>query len=91
TLIATFREVAAMDLGDGIVFDTASVRASAIREDDTYGGTRINLLARLGSGQQPHEGLLRFGGHCQKNSVGWQDFVRGHRGHICSTRYAVAG
>ncbi len=49
TLIATFREVAAMDLGDGIVFDTASVRASAIREDDTYGGTRINLLARLGS------------------------------------------
>lgn len=48
-LIATFREIAAMDLGDGIVFDPESVRAQAIREDNTYGGTRITLVARIGS------------------------------------------
>lgn len=48
-LIATFREVASLDLGDAIVFDPESVRASAIREDNTYGGTRILLVARTGS------------------------------------------
>ena len=48
-LIATFREVAAMDLGDGILFDPDSVKADAIREDNTYGGTRITLVARIGS------------------------------------------
>ena len=48
-LIATFREIAAMDLGDGIVFDPESVKADAIREDNTYGGSRITLVARIGS------------------------------------------
>ena len=48
-LIATFRDIAAMDLGDGIVFDPESVKADAIREDNTYGGTRITLVARIGS------------------------------------------
>jgi hypothetical protein len=48
-LIVTFRDIAAMDLGDGIVFDLNSVKADAIREDNTYGGTRITLVARIGS------------------------------------------
>lgn len=48
-LIATFREVAAMDLIDGIAFDPDSVKADAIREDNSYGGTRITLVARIGS------------------------------------------
>ena len=48
-LIATFREVAALDMRDGIAFDPASVKAQAIREDNTYGGTRITLAARIGS------------------------------------------
>lgn len=48
-LIATFRDIAAMDLGDGVVFDPDSVKADAIREDNTYGGTRITLVARIGS------------------------------------------
>ena len=48
-LILTFREVAAMDLGDGIVFDPDSVQAGAIREDNTYGGARITLVARISS------------------------------------------
>jgi hypothetical protein len=48
-LIASFREIATMDLGDGIVFDANLVKADAIREDNTYGGTRITLVARIGS------------------------------------------
>ena len=48
-LMATFREVAAIDLGDGIVFDPESVKGQAIREDNSYGGTRITLVARIGS------------------------------------------
>ena len=48
-LIATFRDIAAIDLGDGIEFDTDSVKADTIREDNTYGGTRITLVARIGS------------------------------------------
>ena len=38
-----------MALGDGIVFDPKSVRADTIREDNSYGGTRIHLMARIGS------------------------------------------
>ena len=48
-LIASFREIATMHLGDGIVFDANSVKADGIREDNTYGGTRITLVARIGS------------------------------------------
>ena len=48
-LIATFRDIARMDLGDAIVFDPDSVKADAIREDNTYGGTRIKLAARIGT------------------------------------------
>jgi len=48
-LIATFRDIAAMDVSDCIVFDHESVKAEAIREDNTYGGTRITLVARIGS------------------------------------------
>lgn len=49
SLIATFRDVAAMDLGDAIVLDPDTVKAEAIREDNTYGGTRITLVGRIGS------------------------------------------
>lgn len=31
------------------MFDPESIRASVIREDNTYGGTRISLVARIGS------------------------------------------
>ena len=48
-LIATFRDIAAMEVGGGIVFDLESVKADAIREGNTYGGTRITLVARIGS------------------------------------------
>lgn len=44
-----FQSIAEMNLDDGVAFDPQSVRVSQIREDDHYGGTRINLLARIGS------------------------------------------
>ena len=48
-LLATFREIASMDLADGMVFDTASLRIEPIREDNTYGGSRISMLGKIGS------------------------------------------
>lgn len=48
SLVAAFRELAGMALDDGIVFDAESVRPSSIREDNTYGGTRIHLTAHIG-------------------------------------------
>lgn len=48
-LLATFREMAAIELDDGIVFDTSSVRADPIREDTVYGGTRVRLMGRIGT------------------------------------------
>jgi len=49
TLIATFRDIAAIELDDGIVFDPASVRADVIREDNRYGGLRVRLAGRIGN------------------------------------------
>ena len=46
-LVALFGEIAAKDMGDGIVFDLDSVRADEIREDNTYGGTRISLVGKI--------------------------------------------
>jgi hypothetical protein len=48
-LVTSFRDIAAMDLGDGIVFDADSAIANAIRENNAYGGTRITLVAHIGS------------------------------------------
>ena len=48
-LIATFREIAAIELDDGIVFDPASVRVDLIREDKRYGGLRVRLTGRIGN------------------------------------------
>jgi Nucleotidyl transferase AbiEii toxin, Type IV TA system len=48
-LTTTFRELAAIDLHDGIVFDPDSVRAEPIREDNVYGSVRVRLVGRIGS------------------------------------------
>ena len=47
TLIATFRDIAAIELDDGIAFDPQSVRADTIREDNRYGGLRVRLNGRI--------------------------------------------
>lgn len=45
--VAAFREICAMEVEDGIAFDLASVKGSAIRKEAGYGGVRIDLLAKL--------------------------------------------
>jgi Nucleotidyl transferase AbiEii toxin, Type IV TA system len=47
TLIATFRDFAAIDMDDGITFDPQSVRADSIRDDNRYGGLRVRLTGRI--------------------------------------------
>lgn len=47
-LTETFREIAAIDLGDGIEFDLPSIRAELIREANLYGGTRVRIVGHIG-------------------------------------------
>ncbi|BCJ37125.1 hypothetical protein Athai_46280 [Actinocatenispora thailandica] len=42
------REVAAIDVPDGVVFDLDSVVARVIRDDDEYAGIRVKLVGTLG-------------------------------------------
>lgn len=60
-LVALFRDVAAIDLGDGILFDLDSLRARAIREDNGYGGTRISLIGRVASARCSLQIDIAFG------------------------------
>ena len=53
-LIATVREVAAPDLGEGIVFDPESTKADAIRENNTQGGTRESRWCGTHMSAPPH-------------------------------------
>jgi hypothetical protein len=49
TLIITFRDITAVDMDDGIAFDSQSVRADPIRDDNRYGGLRVRLNGRIGN------------------------------------------
>lgn len=42
------REIAALELSDGIVFDLGSITATVIRDDDEYAGIRVKLVGALG-------------------------------------------
>lgn len=42
-----FREIAALDVDDGIVFDATSVTVGEIRKDAGYGGVRVIILGDL--------------------------------------------
>lgn len=48
-LTATFREIATIELDDGIVFDAESIRADPIRETNAYGGIRVRVVGRIGT------------------------------------------
>lgn len=45
---ARVRQIAALDLADGVLFDTESIKASVIRDDDEYAGIRVRLVGVLG-------------------------------------------
>jgi hypothetical protein len=61
SLVKTFRDVVAMGLDDGIVFDADSVRADAIREDNAYGGVRVRFVGRIGNTRCPLQVDVGFG------------------------------
>lgn len=60
-LATVFRDIAAIDLDDGIVFDPLSVRADAIRQDNAYGGIRVRLVVRIGSARTALQVDIGFG------------------------------
>jgi hypothetical protein len=53
--------ILAIDGGDGLVYDVASLTAVAIREDQIYGGMRLRTDAYLGSTRIPITVDLGFG------------------------------
>ncbi|MEI6099191.1 MAG: nucleotidyl transferase AbiEii/AbiGii toxin family protein [Alphaproteobacteria bacterium] len=60
-LKAAFSAIFAIDGGDGLVYDTASLTAVAIREDQIYGGMRLRTDAYLGNTRIPITVDLGFG------------------------------
>ncbi len=53
-LVATFREIGRTPVPpDGLEFDAEAVTAEEIREGQAYGGIRVRLEARLGTGRIP--------------------------------------
>lgn len=56
-----FSQILAIDGGDGLVYDVASLTAVAIREDQIYGGMRLRTDAYLGSTRIPITVDLGFG------------------------------
>lgn len=61
TLLGIFSDIMSIDAGDGLIFDTANLSASDIREDQVYGGKRLRTIARLGKTEIPITIDLGFG------------------------------
>jgi Nucleotidyl transferase AbiEii toxin, Type IV TA system len=61
TLRATFNAVCAIDADDGVRYDTQGMKLAPIREDNLYGGTRLSLLAFVGSARLPVQVDIGFG------------------------------
>jgi hypothetical protein len=61
TLRATFNAVCAIDVDDGVRYDTRDMKVVPIREDNVYGGTRLTLLAFVGNARLPVQVDIGFG------------------------------
>ncbi|OAM88997.1 nucleotidyl transferase AbiEii/AbiGii toxin family protein [Termitidicoccus mucosus] len=74
-LEAIFREIAAVEVTpDGLRFDTASIHAEEIRENNAYGGIRVKLLAWLGTARIPLQIDIGLGDAVHPEPV-WTDFT----------------
>ena len=60
-LLATFREVMAITVDDGITFDTTKLQIQPIREDREYGGSRLRITAALAGARIPTVVDVGFG------------------------------
>lgn len=61
TLRSTFTAICAIDAGDGVRYETTSMRIASIREDNVYGGLRLTLPAFIGSARLPVQVDIGFG------------------------------
>ena len=60
-LLATFREVTAIDVDDGVSFDLKGLRIEAIRQEVEYGGSRLRTTAALAGARIPITVDIGFG------------------------------
>jgi predicted nucleotidyltransferase component of viral defense system len=60
-LLATFREIMAIELDDGVSFDLKRLRIEAIREEVAYGGSRLRTTAALAGARIPITVDVGFG------------------------------
>ena len=60
-LLATFREVMAIDVDDGVSFDLKGLRIETIRKEFGYGGSRIRTTAALAGARIPIAVDIGFG------------------------------
>jgi hypothetical protein len=61
TLRSTFTAICAIDADDGVRYDTSGMRIEPIREDNIYGGLRLNIPASIGSARLPVQVDVGFG------------------------------
>jgi len=61
TMETTFREIAAMKVDDGIIFDPSTVKAQEIRKEARYAGIRMTLLGSLDGARCPIQADIGFG------------------------------
>ena len=60
-LLATFREIIAVEVDDGVSFDVKGLRIEAIREEAEYGGSRLRTTAMLAGARIPTTVDIGFG------------------------------
>ena len=60
-LLATFREIMAVEVDDGVGFDLKGLRIEAIREEVEYGGSRLRTTAKLAGARIPITVDVGFG------------------------------
>lgn len=60
-LLATFREIMAVEVDDGVSFDLKGLRIEAIREELEYGGSRLRTTATLSGARIPITVDVGFG------------------------------
>ena len=61
SLLATFREIMAVEVDDGVHFDLKGLRIEAIREELEYGGSRLRTTAALAGARIPITVDIGFG------------------------------
>jgi hypothetical protein len=71
-LVTTFKEVSSQGVADdGLVFQSGGVIGGLIREDQRYGGVRIQMTAMLDNARIPIQIDIGFGDAITPKASGW--------------------